>query len=595
MNPLRRVSARFWKRCKRLQRFSRRGGQGIAGLPRTEVLAKFPAPRGLILLCLGWWLGIANGEPGIRQSKHNLSATGVGLLTAQPAGAGVSSELCIFCHTPHTAGVRALWNRYDSAVSYTPYRSTTLKANLGQPTGASKLCLSCHDGTVALGKIRSRSTPIMMRSTVTTLPKGPGNLGTDLSDDHPISFKYDTALAAANGQLASPVGSTKIHLDPNGELQCTACHDPHSDQYGKFLVMNNTASALCVTCHQIKNWSQSSHSLSAKVWNGNAPNPWPHTAEKSVSGNACENCHDPHGAGGKQRLMNYAEEEKNCYACHNGNVAAKNVEADFSKVSVHPVINTLGAHDPMEVALVPSGANRHVECEDCHNPHTATATVGKSLGGLSGTLAGVRGVNSAGTSLSQVTREYEVCFRCHADTAKGPARVNRQFPQLNTRLEFQNNGGTTTSFHPVILTGRNSSVPSLRPPLTVASTISCGDCHNSDSGPNNGGSGPSGPHGSAYIPLLERSLSLADNGSNPGNSALCFKCHDFVNATWSGHLQHIAMTSCMTCHDPHGSPNAHLINFNPSIVTGARSYQALGVNHGSCALTCHGRDCNSTY
>lgn len=594
MNSRKPSSAWHWQSDDRRQNCLPHRGRGLGGPPRAITVAKRTALRYGLLLTVGFLCANAHGEPGIRQSKHNLSISGLGVLTAQPAAGSANSELCIFCHTPHSAAKPALWNRYDSAATYTPYRSSTLKATLGQPTGASKLCLSCHDGTVALGKIRSRATPIMMKSAVTMIPKGPNNLGTDLSDDHPVSFKYDATLTSANGQLASPAGSSKMHLDPNGELQCTSCHDPHSDQYGKFLIMNNTASALCVTCHKIKSWSLSSHSLSGKLWNGNPPNPWPHTLEKTVAANACENCHDPHGAGGKQRLMNYAEEEQNCYACHNGNVAAKNVQAEFSKVSVHPVINTLGAHDPMELPLVPSGANRHVECEDCHNPHATTATVSKAPGGLSGALTGVRGINPGGVSLAQVTHEYEICFRCHADTAKGPARVNRQFPQLNTRLEFQNSGATA-SFHPVILTGRNASVPSLRAPLTVASLISCGDCHNSDSGPNNGGSGPSGPHGSAYIPLLERSLSLTDTGANTGNSALCFKCHDFLNATWSGHLQHIAMTSCMTCHDPHGSPNSHLINFNPSIVTGARSYQAFGVNHGTCAVSCHGRDCNSSY
>jgi predicted CXXCH cytochrome family protein len=550
--------------------------------------------RPVILLAAALLGAAAHGAPGIRQGKHNLSASGGGTLTANAAAGSGGSEICIFCHTPHTAGNRALWNRYDSAVTYTPYKSSSMKASVGQPTGVSKLCLSCHDGTVALGKIRSRSTPIQMRSALAMIPKGPNNLGTDLTDDHPISFKYDARLAAANGQLASPPGSSRIHLDGNGELQCTSCHDPHSDQYGKFLVMNNTASALCVSCHKIKNWNQSSHSLSGKIWNGNTPNPWPHTPEQSVAANGCENCHDPHGAGGKQRLLNYAEEEQNCYACHNGNVAAKNVQAEFSKVSVHPVINTLGVHDPMELTLVPSGASRHVECDDCHNPHATAPAGSKTRGGMIGALTGVRGVNSGGASISQVTYEYELCFRCHADTAKGPARVNRQFPQLNTRLEFQN-GGATNSFHPVVLAGRSSSVPSLKPPLTVASMIGCGDCHNSDSSANNGGSGPNGPHGSVYAPLLERSLSLADTGSNPGNSALCFKCHDFVNTAWPGHVAHMEMTSCMTCHDPHGSPNARLINFNPSIVVGSRSYRAIGNNHGSCTLSCHGKDHNSTY
>jgi predicted CXXCH cytochrome family protein len=501
--------------------------------------------------------------------------------------------MCVYCHTPHTAAKPGLWNRNDSSTIYTPYRSSTLKASVGQPTGASKLCLSCHDGTVALGQIHSRQGQIQMKGLAQQMPIGPNNLGTDLSDDHPISFQYNSALVAANGQLQSPPMAGPVHLDASGQLQCTSCHDPHNDANGKFLVMNNTGSALCLTCHNMTSWRQSSHSLSARIWNGNSPNPWPHTTGHSVAANGCENCHDPHGAGGRQRLLNYGAEEQNCYPCHNGNAAAKNIQAEFNKPSVHPILYTSGAHDPIEPALVSSGAGRHVACSDCHNSHAATATAA-APGGVSGALTGVRGISASGANRSQITYEYELCFRCHADTAKGPARVNRQYPQLNTRLQFQNSGGTN-SFHPVLFVGRNANVPSLKLPLTTASKIACGDCHNSDQGPGAGGNGPAGPHGSVYPPLIERMLNLADTGSNPGNSALCFKCHNFVNSAWPRHVEHIGMTSCMTCHDAHGAPNAHLINFNPSIVTGARAYAARGIGHGTCVLSCHGKDHNSVY
>jgi hypothetical protein len=85
---------------------------------------------------------------GSTLNKHNLSTTGPG-----PVKATVLTEICVFCHTPHNANPAVpLWNQtLSSGVTYLPYTSTTLKATVGLPTGSSKLCLACHDGTVALG------------------------------------------------------------------------------------------------------------------------------------------------------------------------------------------------------------------------------------------------------------------------------------------------------------------------------------------------------------------------------------------------------------------------------------------------------------
>src|SRR4051812_41640981 len=88
----------------------------------------------------------------ILASKHDLSVAGPGTIKAV-----TESEVCIFCHTPHRAGQSPLWNHTLSAATYIPYSSSTTKAAIGQPTGASKLCLSCHDGTVALGMAGTRS------------------------------------------------------------------------------------------------------------------------------------------------------------------------------------------------------------------------------------------------------------------------------------------------------------------------------------------------------------------------------------------------------------------------------------------------------
>ncbi|MDB6028068.1 MAG: hypothetical protein JWM68_4291, partial [Verrucomicrobiales bacterium] len=313
--------------------------------PQARVSRCGSEPLRVCLMIAFWCFALMSNlhAESILNSKHDLSVTGPG-----PIKASTESEVCLFCHTPHRGtGETPLWNHSLSSATYTPYDSSTLKAAVGQPTGASKLCLSCHDGTVALGMVKSRPSAISMSGGVTTMPTGSGNLGSDLSDDHPISFTFDAALASANGQLNPPSTLTgKVLLDHNNQMQCTSCHDAHDNQFGKFLVANNNGSALCVTCHSLNSWQTSDHRISNKTWNGVGVNPWPHTDKTTVAANACENCHAPHSAGTKPRLLNFPQEEQNCFSCHSGNVATKNVEAEFNKPSTHPILTSSGLHDP---------------------------------------------------------------------------------------------------------------------------------------------------------------------------------------------------------------------------------------------------------
>lgn len=173
------------------------------------------------------------------------------------AGWNTSGEICKVCHTPHGAASVAnapLWNHALTTATYTVYSSPTLNAGspagtLGQPSASTKLCLSCHDNTVAVGGgilIGTLGTPV-----------GYANLGIDLSNDHPVSFTYDAALVALDGGLKpvtspSGIGSGTIASTMlfNGQMECASCHDVHNG-YGfpNLLVKSNNASALCLTCH----------------------------------------------------------------------------------------------------------------------------------------------------------------------------------------------------------------------------------------------------------------------------------------------------------------------------------------------------------
>jgi predicted CXXCH cytochrome family protein len=546
-------------------------------------------------------LGCSPARADVAASKHNLSVSGPGTVKAT-----TESQVCLFCHTPHSASpAAALWNRRDGASTYIAYSSSTARGAAGQPTGASLLCLSCHDGTIALGDLLSRATPLAMAGTVSTMPAGPNRLGVDLGDDHPVSFAYTATLAGQrNNELVNPatLASGRVKLDSSGQLQCTSCHDPHDDSNGRFLVKPNVGSGLCITCHQKSGWSAASHATSTRVWNGLGTNPWPTAYGSTVAANGCEGCHRPHSAPSRKLLLSAAAEETVCYVCHNGNVASRNVQSEFAKPSRHGVANWTGTHDPAEPTVV---ASMHVECVDCHNPHASKAS-GTSLPGA---LNNVRGVNIGGAGVGAATFEYEVCFRCHADsTSRTPAPlVARQVAQGNLRQKFQT---SSVSFHPVAGPGRSSNVPSLITPWTTSSTMTCGDCHNNNAGPGAGGTGPRGPHGSTYRPLLERQYVLTDNTSySAANYALCFKCHNsssiMGDASFREHNKHVSgeRTPCSVCHDPHGVPapgtltnNARLINFNTTVVRpssgGVLRFESTGTNRGRCYLTCHGKDHN---
>jgi predicted CXXCH cytochrome family protein len=432
------------------------------------------------------------------------------------------------------------------------------------------------------------------------MPPGKGLQGTDLSDDHPISFEYSADLATDNGELATPgLISEVLPLDRNGELQCTTCHEAHDSQYEKLLRMTNMGSQMCTTCHKETGWQQSSHSQSLATWNGRRPDPWPESDYTTVSDNGCENCHLPHAAGSGSRLLRSALEEENCSNCHNGNVTGSDVMAVIGQFSAHRVQDTTSVHDPVEPAIVET---RHVECADCHDPHATK--MGRTAGD---TPANVRGVTISGGEISVAVNTFEICLRCHADSLNQPmARTPRQNDLANIRLKIQIDN---PSFHPIAGVGQNPDVPSLLDPLTEQSILSCIDCHNSSEAMSAGGAGPEGPHGSAFEPILVRKyLTMDSTTESAANYALCYGCHSrdsiLADESFPAHDKHIRGedTPCSICHDPHGisstqgnaTNNTHLINFDISVVSpnqnGLLRFVDAGDRTGSCDLLCHGKD-----
>ncbi|MCK5222582.1 MAG: hypothetical protein KAR14_13435, partial [Candidatus Aminicenantes bacterium] len=452
---------------------------------------------------------------------------------------------------------------------------------------------------IALGRVLNRSKNMSIANTdAGRFPRGhSANLGENISDDHPISFSSNNVVSSSP-EYKHPSIDDKVGYDKDGKIQCTTCHDPHHDNFPKFLVKDILGGDLCKACHDpIGYTGLSTHDISAKTWSGVGKNPWLHTNNKSVTENSCMNCHQSHNAEGSHHLLLKGPDSESCLACHNGNTGI-DIRSELRKNVSHSVDSALysNIHDAKENILL---NNIHVQCVDCHNPHRVNSL--KSVAPqVNGRLAGVSGMNITGSIIEESQFEFEVCLKCHGQDKYNSFEVSRQYQNSNMREAFL---PSNKSFHSVVQKGGISSVPSLRPAWNIASIMNCTDCHNNNNSMKAGGSGPEGPHGSIHENLLERRYLIASGMPyQQSNYDLCWKCHrpEIVMSenftTFKYHRKHVdeENTPCSVCHDPHGSrQNVGLINFDTSAVfpnlNGELKFEVIG-NKGYCYLQCHGED-----
>ncbi len=551
------------------------------------------------------------GSHSVRGSKHDLSVTGPGPIKAES-----EREVCIFCHVPHFASDKAdhLSGRPEIGKTHVPYESSTSLSRPRAPTGPSRVCLSCHDGTIAVGETLAKGIRMNAAAPDGKIPASRrSNLGTDLRKTHPISF-----VPPGSATLRRPPVTKAVHLDDKGEIQCTSCHDPHSEYggspEGKFLLEPTAESELCVTCHVLP--MDASHARSTRAFGKAEGN---ESRYSSVGNAGCMACHRSHGADVRGRLLARADTDADdalCLRCHGGTAARTDIARELSKPSAHAVSISRGRHDPSEgpgssthrLPETSMGVDRHVACVDCHDPHAATDRDAVAPE-ASGRVAGVWGIDQAGNRVVPATKQYEICLKCHGDSANKPTSTRPFAPRRaaedeNLRRVFDQ---SAPSNHPVMAPVRNSRVPRKLSRLSIATWVYCTDCHSDDDGPGAGGAGPRGPHGSIYPPLLERNYTTQDRSAeSPEAYALCYKCHDRTallssSSAFPLHKEHVAQyqAPCSVCHDAHGvsaakgtaTNNAHLVDFDLNVVksvAGAiRPYTSTGAGSGSCSLTCH--------
>jgi predicted CXXCH cytochrome family protein len=528
---------------------------------------------------------------------------------------GARPDACAYCHAPHSASTYGLWNQKLTTKTYTLYNSDTERNLARQPKlgSDSNKCLSCHDGSVAVG-----DTIAYGQVTMQGLMSPSDLLDKSMQTSHPFSLSVPlrdnidlVASLTKTQKTADPTGAVQLI---NGNVECTSCHNPHVQAKDSvslnFLVKNSSNGQLCLACHDpkrtisghvnpIADWATSAHARSADVISPSAGL----GSYTTVARDACIACHAPHNAGATARLLRGVNEQ-DCIACHNGaNVSPMatwaNVFPEYATPKVgHPFPSSSNLHDATESTLLNN--NRHATCVDCHNAH-GSEQVGvfplpPLIRGSQKDIAGVSATDGV-TVMTPAINQFENCLRCHSTSAgKKVMSIYGYFPvrqvsagdDLNLVPQF---AVSATSSHPVThISNSTLPQPSLLPAMLnldgspsgramaangVGVQILCTDCHNSDDNREFGGTGANGPHGSVYTHILERRYEFSQTGIpvNPGGTiinllpldlsvagpyALCGKCHDLPNqimqnTSWNQHAFHIkAGFSCSACHTAHG-------------------------------------------
>ena len=248
-----------------------------------------------LIIAMASLLFLNSAHAGISGSKHDLSS-----------GTTATTEVCVFCHTPHGSDTTAsvpLWNKTLPSTTYTRYSAlgtSSLDGTEAAIGSVSLACLSCHDGSQARDMVINAPGSGGYNASGSELDAGAigsmagtplPNLEADLRNDHPVSIQYGGGGAVAGDSdgvfaavgfadpdfnaltKATVNGNPVWWVDSDGDsardknemqlfsrtisgtvqpsVECASCHDPHNDASTgvEFLRGDNTNSDICLACH----------------------------------------------------------------------------------------------------------------------------------------------------------------------------------------------------------------------------------------------------------------------------------------------------------------------------------------------------------
>ncbi|NTU72409.1 MAG: hypothetical protein HGB10_11410, partial [Coriobacteriia bacterium] len=433
---------------------------------------------------------------------------------------------------------------------------------------------------------------------------------------------YTTATYGTNPSLDNWwITSSKQSVQYASSLSCASCHNAHVVQTGgggawdtarvsdptgargTFSESNSTEmTQFCLKCHgssQVVRAVDAATNVPYTIAFSSPSGPYFTSWLKGVGNTAfglsghqttggtkagCETCHDPHGSdnaalnawtrpsdfttgvpGVRDNSVAAASEENLCFQCHgNGTLGvqapgAADVASSITATYGHTATRERGKHSDSESAVDLGVPNRHSECVDCHDPHSAqpgTHVAGGSQ--VSGALIGATGVKPIWPSINGTTAtSYEpmritgaatdaeayVCFKCHTNntlmtaqaTSSGIAPTDLAYEFNPANASFHNvlglPGGVKTTYTINGKTDYWSFYNTLKAPWTASSPVSCSDCHASSVVGQ-----AKGPHGSSVKFMIDPNYpdpwaaATLDPNTATGVSGtiICSKCHTLM-------------------------------------------------------------------
>jgi cytochrome c peroxidase len=239
-----------------------------------------------------------NARTGVNGSLHDMNIV-------SGATDDVYGRVCVFCHTPHNAVVQGanaterlpLWNKTVSVATYQPYQwaspdNLTEIGAIGDPlVGPSRLCVTCHDGSIAVdthGPAATQSGTLFLSGNRAI------GIGANLETTHPIGFSYDDALNR-NKAAAGSFAAIEEVVAKTARFATAVTPTVAGNNYNLVerngartieSVLFNGTTMTCATCHEVHN---KENVAMAAGTNGITPNYFLYAEEKDSL--ICLSCH----------------------------------------------------------------------------------------------------------------------------------------------------------------------------------------------------------------------------------------------------------------------------------------------------------------